>query len=492
MKRLFIAIALLLLIGPVAICQEAVSPDESLENGNFFYEREDYVEAVFHFLKLAGTGYENANIQFKIGNSYLNIHGEEFKAIPFLEKAIENMSDKYKRRSPTETTAPEYALFYLGNAYRINNQLNKALDTYNAFMEIPGFENKFNFNLVDNQIRACEKAKIIQDIPINADITNIGPPINSETANYSPVISSDETVLVYLSEQKFYNAILLARKEKGTWTGPENITPQVGSDGDVLPSSISADKQEIYLVKGEDDARDIYYTRFDGTFWTKMEPLNSEINSPRAETHACISPDGQTLYFTSNRRGGIGGLDVYKSTRQVDGDWGPAENLGPVINSEFDEETPFVSADESILYFSSQNHYNMGGFDVFYSILDNSGNWGTPINIGYPVNTTGDDLFYSPVGNGTIGYMAMIKPGGSGKEDIYRIEIFPSERTEITAVEGVIDLHGLQLNFEESFDIQVVDKASEKIVGIIHFNQKTGKLTYTSKSGNLYFKIERK
>jgi hypothetical protein len=238
--------------------------------------------------------------------------------------------------------------------------------------------------------------------------------------------------------------------------------------------------------------RDIYVTRFDGEFWTKMEPLNTEINSARAETHASISPDGSTLYFASNRRGGYGEIDLYRSSRAPAGDWGPAENLGPAINTEFNENTPFLSVDERTLFFSSEGHYNMGGYDVFYSFLDETGQWGTPINIGYPINTTGDDLFFAPVGNGSVGYMAKIVQNGAGKEDIYRIEIFPSAQTEIAAVEGILNLEDLDLDYSRNFDIQVVDKATGKILGIIRFDKEDDRLTYVSKSGNIEFKIVKK
>jgi len=492
MKKSLLLALLAFMMGLVALSQEAFTLDESLENGDFFYEREDYVEAVYHFQNLIGTDYENANIHFKIGDCFLNIHGEEYKAIPFLEKAVQKMSPKYKKRSPSETNAPEWSLFYLGNAYRIANQLDNALEAYNRFLNLPDFDSNYNLNIVTNQIKAVEKAKIIQDIPLDLEMVNLGSPINSETANYAPVISSDETMLVFMTEQKFYHGIFVSRKEKGRWSEPENITPQVGSDGDVIPTSISSDKQEIYLVKGEDDMRDIYVSMFDGEFWTKMEPLNAGINSTRAETHASISPDGTTLYFASNRRGGYGEIDLYRSFRTPDGDWGPPENLGPTINTEFNENIPFLSVDQKTLFFSSEGHYNMGGYDVFYSFMEETGEWGTPINIGYPINTTGDDLFYAPVGNGSVGYMAKIVQDGSGKEDIYRIEIFPSAQTEIAAVEGILNLEGLDLDYNQSFDVQVMDKATGQILGILRFDKETKQLSYISKSGNLEFKIDKK
>ncbi len=481
----------ILLLTNISFSQE--SSVEALADGNFFFYREDYTEAVFHFLKLNETDQTNENIQYKIGICYLNIPGSEPLAIPYFEEAIKNTTPKYKKKSVKETKAPEYTYYYLGNAYRIHNELDKALEAYNNFKNVPDFESKFNLNVLENEIKSCEKAKIIKDIPIDAKLINIGTPVNTSGADYNPVISSDESTIIFMSEQKFYNAILQSNKINGIWSDPENITPQIESDGDVVPTSLSTSGKELYLVKGIDDDRDIYVSRHDGTRWLKMEKLNQQINSDFGESHASLSSDNETLYFTSNRKGGYGEYDIYTSNRTGNGDWGPAQNLGKVINTEFNEETPFISIDNGILFFSSQGHYNMGGFDIFYSFIDENGIPGDPINIGYPVNTTSDDLFYVPIGNGIIGYTSKILHGGHGKKDIYRVEIFPNENTQLSAIKKSINMHDQVLNLDHNFNIQIIEKASQQIIGTIFYDKKTGKLTYTSKTGNfdLQFKEEK-
>lgn len=492
MKRFFILIITLIIIFPFQLnSQEKQSLTETLNDGNFFYNREDYKEAVYHYLKLYGTDLLNPNINYKIGICYLNISGEESKAIPFLEEAVKDISPKYKKKSDKETHAPEYALYYLGNAYRINNELNKALDAYYKFKNLPDFENKFNLEVLNNEIKACEKAKIIQDIPVNVRFTNAGTSINSNVSNFNPVLSSSESVMVFMKELKFYNGIFMSRKEAGVWQEPENITPQVGSDGDVVPTFLSADGRDLYLVKGKGDDRDLYLSTFNGQRWSLMKKISSVINTDKAEAHASLSTDGRILYFTSNRKGGYGGMDIYKSIRKEDGTWGKAKNLGSVINTSFNEETPFVSADNSTLFFSSQSHYTMGGYDIFYSILENK-KWGTPINIGFPINTTGDDLFYFPIGNGLVGYISKVLDDGFGKEDIYRVEITPDERTKLAAERGTIDMADKTIKYSKNFEIQIKDKATGQITGTIIYNKKTGKFSYVSKTGNMSFTFEEK
>jgi hypothetical protein len=490
MKRSFFLFIFFILIGPV-YTQEDENLDEALENGHFFFLAEDYTEAVFHLLKLKNTEYMNANINYKIGYCYLNIPGEEYQAISNLEEAIQNTTAKYKSRSISEEKAPLHAYFWLGRAYHINNELDKALETYNSFKELPEFEDNYNLDIINNQIKSCEKAKIIQDIPVKIREENLGEVINNASSNYHPVISWDESILAFMNEERFYNAVYVSRKREGKWEEPVNITPQIGSDGDCVPACFSPDGNQLYLVKGEKNNRDIYISRFVEGFWTSMEPLNEKINSNRAETHASISPNGKTLYFTSNRRGGQGELDIYKATMNPSGDWDLVTGLGPEINTPFDEESPFISQDDSILYFTSIGHYNMGGFDIFYSEKTTDNNWLSPINIGFPINTTGDDLLYSPVGNGTIGYMSKIEPDGFGDKDIYRIEILPQEGKAITEkFEGLIDMKGKTIQIDKNFSIKVIDKTTKKIIAIIYYDKKSGEFTYTTYSGNYTFSFQ--
>ena len=489
MKRL----AILLLVAVICFpgySQIENTPGEYRDDGDFFFQIEDYSEALFNFLQLEGTNLMNDNIKYKIGLCYLNITGEEYKGIPYLEEASQNTTLKYKSKSIKEKQAPWHSFFYLGKAYRINNQLDKALEAYNTFKNMPDFEDNYNLNLVDNEISSCGKAKIIQDIPVKIKETNPGEPINNSSANYNPVLSQDENTIVFMTDLKFYNAIYQSKKINGQWTEPENITPQVGSDGDAVPTSLSYDGKELFLVKGSNNNRDIYVSKFKDGWWTNMEPLGDNINSNHAETHASVSSDGYTLYFTSNRKGGEGELDIYSSKKMENGQWGPAKNLGPKINTIYNEETPFLSSDGRILYFSSEGHYNMGGFDIFYSELEENGKWNNPTNIGYPVNTTGDNIFYNPIGNGHIGYISKISRDGLGNKDIYRIIIISDEDKTYSEFSGPVDMNGKIIKIDKNFNIRIIDKFTNKVIATIYFDKVEGKFTYVTESGNYYFKYE--
>ena len=158
------------------------------------------------------------------------------------------------------------------------------------------------------------------------------------------------------------------------------------------------------MVTDDKSQNEIFVSVKEGSTWTNAKKLSKTINGKKTnETHACISKSGNTLYFTSDREGGYGGLDIYKISLDSKGNWGEAENLGPAINTEFDEETPFLTMDDKYLFFSSKGHNGIGGYDVFYIDLESKNQ---VINLGYPVNTTGDDLFFVPDNSLTSGYIS--------------------------------------------------------------------------------------
>ena len=222
---------------------------------------------------------------------------------------------------------------------------------------------------------------------------------------------------------KFYDAIFYSVNIDNEWIEPVNINPQIISDGDLYPASISYNGNELYLVKRTNDITDIYVSYLVDCIWTKAEKLNNNINSSFNETHACISEDGRLLYFTSDRPKGIGGLDIYTSEKDKDNQWSKPKNLGETINTEFDEDTPFITNKGKRLFFSSKGHYNMGGFDIFYSEMDYN-NWLTPVNIGYPINNTGDNLFFMPVEGGEIAYISKFNDKKTENKEIFKLEIY--------------------------------------------------------------------
>jgi hypothetical protein len=264
-------------------------------------------------------------------------------------------------------------------------------------------------------------AKILISKPVTYTEENIGELFNDETPNFNPVISADGKSFAFMSSLKFYDAVMYTRMINGKWAGPVNIYPELQIDGDINISSLSKDGKLLLLSKDDNYESDIYASVFDGTIWSPAIKLNRNINTRYWESHAFISEDGNQLIFSSDRPGGFGGLDLYVS-RKINGDWGPAVNLGPAINTRFNEDRPFLAGKDNVLIFSSQGHENMGGYDLFRSERLPDGNWKKPENMGYPLNTPDDNTYFMPVGDGRSGYYFIDKNSeGFGKEDIYRI-----------------------------------------------------------------------
>ncbi len=392
-----------------------------------YYLFEEYRDALPLYQQILAEDPENYNINFKIGICYLNDPYLKSKSVSYLIKAAGNIDPKCNPTSFKEKKAPPEALFFLGNAYRINDRLDEAIDSYKKFLEILNPE-IYDEELVKNQIKTCEIAFKLKANPKYVISENLGEIVNSQFSDINPVISGDESSLVYTKKLRFYDAVFYSRKDSGKWTNPVNLTPEFALDGNSYSTGISYKGDEIFVYRSDGYDGNIYVSKLIGDKWSKLQKLNDNINTKYWESHASISADGKTLYFTSNRKDGYGGLDIYKSERKGSGDWGPAVNLGNVINSEYNEDTPFITTDGKTLYFSSLGHYNMGGYDIFYSTLSENGRWSTPVNLGPPVNTTGDDLFFAPGKDDQYAYYSIYKPDEVyGLNDIYRVEVF-SER----------------------------------------------------------------
>jgi hypothetical protein len=393
----------------------------------------------------------NFNIKYKIGNCYLNIFDEKPKAIPFLEEAVRSTSYDSKTGKLKEMRAPLDAYFSLGNAYRITNRLDSALNTYLFFQKLITESSAMqNQEFVNQQMQACKVAEGSMNNPVNVRIQPLKEYINQGSVNDRPVVSYDGSTMAYTERRGLESVIFITRREGDTWATPVDITREAGMGTDCHTTSLNSDGTELYLFKNDNYDGNIYVTRFANGSWSQIEKLNKNINTRFYESHAAISTDGKKLYFTSNREGGLGELDLWISEKDATGDWGIPSNLGNVVNTPYNEETPFISGDGNTLTFSSEGHGSMGGYDIFLSKLS-AGQWTSPINIGYPVSTTDDNIAFQPYMNGAYGFYSIMtgykkkeialvtfNPPDEERRDTVTISFDPADLPYLTSIDSTL------------------------------------------------------
>lgn len=405
---------LVMLVLAMSFCAQAQNLRELLTKGDNFFKKKDYENALSTYLQGYTIAPDDPETNFKVGISFL--HSEKkSKALEYIQKAYD--------------TRPEVDIdidYHLAQAYQYDHQYDKAITFYENFKK----KNRKLSDIANHKISECQIGDSLLQHPIYVNIKNAGNIINSSFHEYSPLLTSDGNTMIFtsnraLSDQQVkegtnYEDIYITHRQGEEWSEPQKISEQLNHEFHDAACSISPDGKTLFLYY-EEGAGDIYVSNLGPDGWSAPEPLNKNINSPHHwETSACISADGQKLFFTSNRPGGYGELDIYVSTRDAKGGWGKAVNLGPNINTPFHEDSPFIHADGVTLYFSSDGHPTMGSNDIFKSELVD-GKWSKPKNLGYPINSIDYDGFFILSPDKKTGYYSAMREDGRGNADIFII-----------------------------------------------------------------------
>lgn len=380
----------------------------------------------------------SSNYNYRRGFIYMEMSDDYTKAIPFLEKAVLSTKKNWDAYSANETTAPIDALYHMASAYHMNLQLDKAEEYYNKFIATSNANSEFVYFSKLNLEQVAVARKLMQT-PKKVTLKNIGSVINTNKPEFSPVISLDGSALYFTSRREWENKasdknidprknlhpedVYVSFKDfDGEWMEPYRLEfcDSLQNEATV---ALSSDERRIYVYQDSKGNGDIFYSDFTTNKFQEVNHLREgKINSDSWETHCTVTPDGQHMYFVSDRKGGFGGRDIYRVVKLPDGSWSEPINLGPNINGPLDEESPFIAIDNKTLYFSSNGPKSMGGFDVFVTVKDENNNWSVPINLGYPLNSAGDDLFYTTTVDGLTGYLTSSRSDGFGEKDIYEIQ----------------------------------------------------------------------
>ncbi|MBL4755276.1 MAG: PD40 domain-containing protein [Flavobacteriales bacterium] len=466
------------------------------EAGNYM-ANESYAKAIEAYNRLTELDRGNTNIYYKLGRCHLESGIETELAVFYLKRAVKNANKSYNPNSYTERNVPLSAYFYLGRAYHLINKFDKAIVQYEKCALLLPRKHALQTEIA-RHIAMCSYGKIQIINKLNVEVRNLTNGINSKYDDMAPVVSEDETMLLFSSkrkeatgneadnESKYKADIYVSFSENGKWGAPMALSTTINTTHEEVASSLSPDGQELFFYQDKEENGNIFHSFFLGDDWSKPEMLGDNVNGASWDSQSAISADGQILYFVSDRDGGFGGKDIYRCNKLPNGDWAKAENLGPKINTPYDEVTPFLHPNGRILFFSSNGHQTIGGLDVFFTEIDEVTGFGHPVNVGYPINSTADDSHYSLNSEGRRAYFSSFTNTGIGASDIYEAEFFEYDEIALTVLRGVIALEQEGVSFSE-IEILVYDNADTlKMPDLYRPNVSTGKYIIMLSPGKDY------
>lgn len=391
-----------------------------------------FADALQYYLKAYKYNSDCAQLNYKIGVCYLATD-KFYHATEYLEKAY------LKDNNVTDDIH-----FMLARAYHLNLDFDNAIENYKAYYSSFSLKELEKFEVgVDNYIKQCKYGQELVNSPVRVIINNLGDRVNSEYDDYNPVLHPNQDLLYFTSrrktdkkdkrldvDNKFYENVFVSEQAGDLWKKANLLDNKLDSKGNESVLFISPDGNRIYLYNGKENGGDILVSELKKGNWKSPKSITGRISSKAKETTIAFSPNGREMFFVSNQDGTIGGMDLFYSKLNDKDKWSEPTNMGPAINTIYDEEGVYWHPKEDKVYFSSQGHNSMGGFDVFVIERNNEGFWSNPVNLGYPINTPNDDIFFKMDENNKQAYYSSIRDNGFGGKDLYKV-IFLGEEKEL-------------------------------------------------------------
>jgi hypothetical protein len=463
--------AIAILMCNVIIAQPKNTKEIDPADAKEHFSHNNFLFAIPAYKQLLKKEPSNADYNFKLGICYLYTNINKSLSIPYFETALK------------QPKADPKTLYHLALAYQYASRFDEAIATYNKYKTgLKGSE----LEKVDHQIEACENGKEYVKHPVNVTFQNLGKEINSEYPDYYPFVPADESFIVFTSRRKdniggqvevdgYYSSdIYISTPLNDVWTKPKNMGATVNTRYDEQAVGLTPDGQMMLMYIDHIDSLGNIYSSINkaGTF-QRMRKLNSNVNSD-FETAGSITPDGNIIFFASKRSEGLGETDIYMARKLPNGQWAKAQNLGPVINTKYNEDFPTIAPDGKTLYFSSQGHAGMGDFDLFQSTWNEEENtWSEPKNLGYPINSAGDDRSISFTQDNRVAYISAVRDGGFGDLDLYRVK-FNDAEDRTTILQGYINTSDSAKNVTTMVTVEDL-KNKDAAPSTYNPNPKTGK-----------------
>ncbi|MCC5928205.1 MAG: PD40 domain-containing protein [Cyclobacteriaceae bacterium] len=432
-RKLLIAAALIFSVNIVYAQDEKETARQIVEIANeAYFKLKVIIIANEQYVQAAELDPENLEANYMAGFTYL-------------QTIYKSRSVEYLLRVYQQNPDYKYNLLYMiGQGYQYGLEFEKAIDYFQRYQEKvrqrPGHrgEDFTPLTEVERRIYECQNGLEYLRDPKKHVIENMGPMINSEWDDFAPVLNQDETLLVFTTRRQdgnlnenvfddllYYEDIFYStRTPGGKWGPAQNIGEVINTTFHDSNLALSADGKQLFIYRSVNGG-DIYVSnrKSDGV-WQAPVSMGENINSSFSENSISITPDGNTLFFSSDRPTSRGGLDIYFSLKDRRGKWGAAVNIGDVINTPYDEDGPFIDYDGKTLYFSSKGHKGMGGYDIYQTVYDSSSQqWSEPVNLGFPINTPDNDIYFVSTRDGKRGYYASAREDGLGFTDIYHVKL---------------------------------------------------------------------
>ncbi len=431
----------------------------------------DHAEALKIYKRLLPVDPSFVEVSYEAAMCMVSLPGQREDAAPLLERAVEGGHVE--------------AHLELARLRHRQMRFDEAITLYEAYK-------KLNYRVVkDDEVDRLSamsgQAKALVASPVDVQVRNLGATVNSEAHDYCPMVTSDGTTLYFTSRRQgtlggrkdaagqYFEDIYMTSLSDGAWGRVRNIGQPVNTVMHDATVGLDPNGERMIIYRTQPDlvSGDLYEVARRNGQWEEPVQLTSMINSDAHEPSATIAPGGEEIYFTSDREGGFGGRDLYRIRRLPNGAWSLPLNLGANINTPYDEDAPFMHSDGITLFFSSNGHATMGGYDVFKATLldaDLNG-WSAPENMGYPLNTVNDDIYFSLNADGHTGYFSSERPGGLGLQDIYQVG-FPTSQIDYVLVRGVVtDTAEQPLRAR----ITLMDRERTEVLGVYNTNASTGR-----------------
>ncbi|MEM0996139.1 MAG: OmpA family protein [Bacteroidota bacterium] len=492
MRKIYALIVCALLFGAFRVHAQDKGAKKAFRKGKIYYKRNDFIRAVPFFKESFNLDPENAECAFMAGRSLFE-SGEYAAAKTYLVAAYNQ-----------DRTVDSRINYYLGRTMHWNHLFEEAITFYEA--DMPNLE-EGSFDYVDTEARIaqCKNATTVIERPVPFRIENLGEFVNTTYPEYASTFADNYNYMIFTTRRPRKSRQVHKRK----WHA-EDINEEVYEAQDIdgvwmktklfirpIPRwthdasiALSEDgKTMIYYVDNRNYG-DVYVSRNEDGKWSKRESIGDNINTKNSnEPSVFIADEGQTLYWVSDKPGGTGYKDIYMSKLQSDGSWGEGTLLGPNINSPYDDDAPFISEDGKKFYFASRGHSSIGGYDIFVCDRLPDGSWGEPQNLGYPINSVGDDIYFVQQ-RGTEGFFfSSERPGGYGEKDIYYAEpLKPEEMPNTTIVAGTVVDRTTGIPVEA--EVRLMDPATEEILATTNTNPEDGDYRFVLPNCGIEYKID--